>query len=337
MSANIENCISNLVLVRLLPSQGKSLTLNKIKQDLQKIGQLLGSTEDGDKDLKEVLEELRSLDMIEEVGSGKYQITDKGVRAARSYLGAEYFPRKLDWRTVKEKYLLARSLGITISSAKELKKISNADNIRSEVIRRGLELDLPELPTPTQTKGSASWLALGVKTKTALTLGTVRTHLINQLVDTSRPLDEDQVFKLLAAKHAGARNSSARSLREAILKNLVKSSDQPDQAVDSAPRQNELRMLAREILKVAEKTRTGRHGEDKVFISHVWKHWQSEGSTGFRTIQEFKESLIEAHRAGELTLSEADLPDQLDHSDVRESVTPYLNARFHFIRLTGGR
>ena len=311
--------------------------MQKIKQDLTKIGQLYKSDEDWNKHLTEALGELRSQEMIEEMGPGRYLPTDEGVRAAKSYLGAEYFPKKLDWRTVKEKYLLARSLGIAISSAQDLKKISNADNIRAEVIRKGLELDLPELPTPVQAKGSASWFALGIKTKASLTLGALRTHLINHLLDTSRPLDEDQVFKLLAAKHAGARNSSASSLRKALLESLVTTSGRAAQAADARKPATDVSAFAHEVLKVAAETPTGRHGLDKVFISHVWKHWQRKGSTEFRTIQEFKERLIEAHRTNELTLSEADLPDQLDRADLRDSVISYLNARFHFIRLTGGR
>ena len=47
----------------------------------------------------------------------------------------------------------------------------------------------------------------------------------------------------------------------------------------------------------------------------------------------FKQRLTEANNAGLLTLSRADLVEVMDHTDVQESETRYLNAEFHFVLL----
>ena len=76
---------------------------------------------------------------------------------------------------------------------------------------------------------------------------------------------------------------------------------------------------------------TGRFGDNKVFINHVWRWLRDEPSVPAMDLPAFKERLTEANRARLLTLSRADLPHIMDATDVRESESHYLNAAFHFI------
>ncbi len=336
MSTDIEESVSYLVLTRLLASPSKPLGFKKLKKDLSEIVQVHNSEAEWELSLSQLMKYLISKELIQETRTERYQLTNSGTREAKSFLGAEYLPKRLDWRIIRDQYLVARSLGISISSAKDLKRV-NADGIRAGVIRQGLGLDLSALPTPIQAMDSASWYTLGKKTTESFSLRPVRAHLLNQLLGTTRPLDQEQAFRLLAAKHAGARNSDFTSLRRALLKSLVTPVHNVHKSTEVEKSEEDVEGFAREVLQVAAETPTGRHGQNKVFISHVWRQWRSLGSGYHISIQEFKERLIEAHRANKLTLSEADLPDQLDRSDVEESVIPYLNARFHFIRLKGGR
>jgi trans-aconitate methyltransferase len=50
---------------------------------------------------------------------------------------------------------------------------------------------------------------------------------------------------------------------------------------------------------------------------------------------EFKCMLVEAHRAGQLALANADLKDHKSIKDVQESAVVYKNAVFHYIRVDG--
>ena len=49
-------------------------------------------------------------------------------------------------------------------------------------------------------------------------------------------------------------------------------------------------------------------------------------------VADFKNRLVQAHRARLLELGRADLVEAMDPADVRESATPYLNAVYHFVR-----
>jgi hypothetical protein len=82
---------------------------------------------------------------------------------------------------------------------------------------------------------------------------------------------------------------------------------------------------------------TGRFGDNKVFIYRVWEQLQGETHLPVRSLDEFKQRLVEANHAGLLHLSRADLVQAMDPADVRQSETPYLDARFHFIRTEGDR
>ncbi len=76
---------------------------------------------------------------------------------------------------------------------------------------------------------------------------------------------------------------------------------------------------------------TGRFGDNKVFISHVWRRLRDEPGVPAMDLPAFKGRLTEANNARLLTLSRADLPQLLDSADVQESETRYLNAEFHFV------
>ena len=96
----------------------------------------------------------------------------------------------------------------------------------------------------------------------------------------------------------------------------------------------ELVAFAERVTASAKTCPTGWSGEDFVFISHVWRHVQSEFST--LDLAGFKMKLIAANRARLLTLSRADLVQAMKPEDVRESETSYLNSVFHFILIRKG-
>jgi hypothetical protein len=92
-------------------------------------------------------------------------------------------------------------------------------------------------------------------------------------------------------------------------------------------------MFSEEVRRAASQCPTGRFGGDKVFISHVWKQFTVKERPTPLPLPEFKDRLIDAHRAGLLELSRADLVERMDPIDVSQSETRYLDARFHFVRL----
>jgi hypothetical protein len=91
--------------------------------------------------------------------------------------------------------------------------------------------------------------------------------------------------------------------------------------------------LADRIKAAARACPTGRYGDNKVFIAHVWRMLRSDPDFAAMGFERFKDFLAAANNARLLDLSRADLVQAMDPDDVRESEVRYLNATFHFIRI----
>lgn len=74
-------------------------------------------------------------------------------------------------------------------------------------------------------------------------------------------------------------------------------------------------------------------GNRKAFISRVWRSVQEAQPHWQLSEIEFKCMLTEAHRAGQIVLSNADLKDERNIRDVQDSAVAYRNAVFHFVRV----
>ncbi len=91
--------------------------------------------------------------------------------------------------------------------------------------------------------------------------------------------------------------------------------------------------LAERVKAAARACSTGRYGDNKVFIVHVWRMLQSDPDFAEMGLDRFREFLAAANNARLLDLSRADLVQAMDPEDVRMSEVSYLNATFHFIRI----
>jgi len=97
------------------------------------------------------------------------------------------------------------------------------------------------------------------------------------------------------------------------------------------------RGLARKVKAAAEACTSGRFGDDKVFISHVWNSLKNDTDFYIKDLAAFKQHLGESNNARLLDLSRADLVQAMDPDDVRLSEVTYYNATFHFIRIGSER
>ena len=92
-------------------------------------------------------------------------------------------------------------------------------------------------------------------------------------------------------------------------------------------------LFAAAVVAAAHRSPTGRFGEKKVFIAHVWRGLLAAGQAAPDEENSFKRRLIRANTAGQLHLSRADLAGAHDPGDVRASEVEYLGEKFHFVRL----
>ena len=95
----------------------------------------------------------------------------------------------------------------------------------------------------------------------------------------------------------------------------------------------DLREFSRKVLAAARACPTGRYGDNKIFIVHVWRALQNDPDFQGTELFVFKQRLAEANNARLLDLSRADLVQAMDPEDVQLSEVCYLNATFHFIRI----
>jgi hypothetical protein len=101
-------------------------------------------------------------------------------------------------------------------------------------------------------------------------------------------------------------------------------------------RTDDVPTFADTINRAAQDSQTGRFGENKVFISQIWRAFQARDDFDGWSLAEFKDRLVEAHRRRLLELSRADLVERMDPREVAESETKYLDATFHFVRVDQG-
>src|SRR5262249_16255592 len=106
----------------------------------------------------------------------------------------------------------------------------------------------------------------------------------------------DSLVRLYVARSVGARRSDAKALRAALVQGWLSS---PSPAA-GAPAGDALAEFAARVLDAAREARTGRYGDNKVFIAHVHR-----ALGGDDTLDHFKARLIDAQRGGLLTLSRA--------------------------------
>jgi hypothetical protein len=176
-------------------------------------------------------------------------------------------------------------------------------------------------------------------------LEAVRDRVLCRLLGTHEPLPREDLGKQMVRQAADARRADLAAVREAVLRDwLAGSTSQPTAANGQAREEHveaeafDLLAFAATVQAAARTCPTGWFGDNKVFISHVWKQLQAEPHLPvLHSLEEFKQRLGEANHQGLLHLSRADLVQAMDATDVQQSETHYLGAVFHFIRIEGGR
>jgi hypothetical protein len=136
------------------------------------------------------------------------------------------------------------------------------------------------------------------------------------------------LLEALAAERGQSRGALAT---EALCRGLsLLEAEQSGNGKPQAPA-TDLEAFAQDVLDAARTSRTGRFGEDRVFINHVWKQFKRVHPSSGLDAESFKARLVEANRARLLSLVRADLAPMLDPRDVQASETRYLSTAFHLL------
>jgi hypothetical protein len=289
-------------------------------------------------------------------------LQDAGAAAVRRFLGLKgILPH--DWSELRDVRLIARALGLERTSVKQLKALKRADGLRAAIVQQAYKLKIKGIATPSRLRAALATVALqrafgnqisaelGGKGGLSPKAGRL---LAGQLSRTPRDYGTDgRLIAALAAEHVGAKQSDLDTLRQGVLRRFFEGLAHRRDEVRAVPRpvpkeeplpvgvphrpvvsgRPDLPGFVREVRRHAQTHAQGWPGNRKAYISHVWRALgQARADWGLSEI-EFKCMLVEAHRAGELALSNADLKDHKSIKDVQDSAVVYKNAVFHFVRV----
>jgi hypothetical protein len=328
-----------LILTRLVSVGENGETTAKIQKDLEPI---LGHRWSGSvltSQLDRMLIKLVSKGLVahrpakSKKAAPSVELTADGRQAILGFFHVNQLPTKpkQTWAKLKHSFLIAPALGLPGPGG----ALAKDDTFRAVLLKSQYKLPLGDYPTLKQAK--AEWLrkTLGMGEKEKLTLETVQASLLSRELGDGRPPDPKRVVDRLLAKRLKARKDNAKELRDEVLRNWIDSSLGMTTTGESPPPAHSLDLphFAGRVLAAARACPTGRFGDTKVFIVHVWRAIQGDEDLRGMDFSSFKQRLAEANNARLLDLSRADLVQAMDPDDVRLSEVCYFNATFHFIRI----
>ena len=281
--------------------------------------------------LDELLGQLVQQGLVQQNARKGLTLTPEGRTRALTALSVERLPKGTTWKQLKRTHLVALALGLTPSAA-NLTRLGRADGMRAVLVQKQLGLPAPGSQSLAQVRDALCWRQLGVETDKPFTLAAVQSVLLSRALQATREVAPAQALQQLAARSVGARRTDTESLRLAALRAWTLPSDsspEPLGSVPATPQDEGLSAFAERVLQVARGTTAGRFGDDRVFISHVWRAMQGPGLDE----QAFKRRLIEANQKRLLSLSRADMVELIDPTELSASETRHLGATFHFIAL----
>lgn len=316
----------SVILSRLLASGEKGETLAKIGTDLKL---LLGAGP-----IADLLASLKAKRLVADLPAkgkskkptGKVLLTDDGRAAALRFLGVESLPPKTTWAAVKKSYLTLRALGVP-PTAEALKKLGTDAGLKPALLKRLHALPIADAPTLAQATDALAWKLLGVDSAEKFTVDAIQKVLFHRALGDpgGKPIDPKKAVDHLVAKGLGASSADSKKFRDAALVKWIEDAGRVEPLTASA--------FAARVKAAAASCETGRFGDDKVFVVHVWRVLKETRDFRGLDFPTFKTRLAEANNLRLLDLARADLVPAMNPEDVGLSEIQHLGATFHFIRI----
>jgi hypothetical protein len=254
-------------------------------------------------------------------------LTDAGRSRVVESLHVSELPARLTWSTLQSEFLLPLALGLRPGSP-EARRLKSAPQLKLALLSRSKQLPLREGATAKTVLAALAWKLIGIESEADFTAENV----IQQFAfgqPHSKKMTSTQMTSALAASAVGSTKTTPTDLRLAALRQWLLG----PKASSGATSDDDIESFAGQVIDAARRCpAAGWFGDNKVFISHVWRNMNDRPDAAL-DLGAFKRRLLEANRDGLLQLSRADLVEAMDPVDVRESSTIYDNATFHFVRI----
>ncbi len=324
--ATAPTLVDRLVLVRLLAPTKRGPSRADLRKSLEPLLAYRQSAAEAGAQVDEAVRTLVAAGLVQDK---PYQLTEEGRRQALAFLGLEALPARTNWTALKNKYLLAHALKLSAEQRRRL----GTEEVRAIVLKQQYGLATAEVPTLPAALNALAWKQLGVDSDRPFSRGAV----LAQLLGLESEAKVKKLGPMLAAKASGARNGGANELALALIRRWADGELTPasSELPAAGPVSFNLAGFAEAVREAARSSPTGRWGDHKVFIAHVWRQLAGQNAFPGMGADEFKRRLAEAQHAGLVELSRADLVEVMDPDDVRASETRYLDglATFHFVQV----
>jgi hypothetical protein len=343
--------IGELILVRLLTAGEKGELGSKVRKDLEPLLSHRWSGPELAGLVDRALDELESAGLVvsrpgkSKRAAPRIALTDGGRRRALEALGVAELRPRTTWAALRKTYLPAMALGLPASGEAAFKAMSSDPVFRAVLLRRQYGLPTAEVPKLDDVIDALAWKLIGFEgVARRFDAKAVKTALLNRELGDGRATDFKKAAGRLVAQRAGARRDDGKELRDAVLRDwLTRESrgetEGPAPQPEARPPEPESvphfdpSAIAERVKAAARDCPTGRFGDHKVFIAHVWDRLRSEPDFAGMDLDGFKRALAEANNLRLIDLARADLVQAMDPQDVRRSEVHYLNATFHFVRI----
>lgn len=285
---------------------------------------------------------LRSRSLVDK----RRALTPEGRRVLADAFGLSRAPT---WKQAQEKHMPALALGLEAGSDAVAGK-----RLQATLLAAFLELE--RRPTPAQVLEALFCSELGLPPG-KVTLNKIRDHLIARRTGIEVKGKTDEVARRLATRFVDAPNG--KGLRPALVKRWLAgeplaaaarpagspaakgSSPSPTRRPTAGGSAATSAAAARPLddgsfaVMVTDAAREvgpdGRFGPHKVFISAIWRNLADDLHRRGMNIDDLKRRLVDANRAGLLSLARADLVGAMDPAEVKASEILDRGASFHFV------
>lgn len=341
VGAGLRPSIAEVVLLRLFAAGDAGATRSAVSRDLYALVAHKMSQGEWRAELGEIVAEATAQGDIADDGKRLRLTEDGGIACERFYGGR--LPKVSGWQDLRNTVLVAKALGVEKKPKRQLKQLANAPGLRLSILERSFMLRFKGAPSLAKARAELAREAtrrrpaLAKDAKSAARKDESERKLAAGLLTRNRPAATDgELVSLLAAEQVGAMQTDVSALRLALLRRYV--AGQTRSRTIKAPSADDVlaydaTRFAAEILKIARSEARGVPGARKAFIADVWKRLAPLGAPSPDSEARFKSLLVEAHRLGLLSLTNADLRDKTNMSHVQASAVTYQNTVWHLIRV----
>ena len=263
---------------------------------------------------------------------GSIALTDTGRARAMAFADVAELPPRSTWGTVKSKLLLPHAIGLSSSAAG---KLNSGDKLAALLLARKYDLPFTAGSTLKPILEALTCRELGHSE--VVSLEGLLCHVLSKFLQSSDTLSREDLEAQLPLYDTGLKDAKTDTVRTALLRQWLFAPRWEPPEVEP-PAEFDLVLFANTVQALARVSPpSDRFHDNKVYIASIWRASQREHGFPRMTLAEFKERLLAASAAGLLTLSRADLVQEMPASLVAESETGYLNATFHFVLLEENR